>query len=142
MINLFGGKWEREHGLEGSDKFYIWADKIEDMEPDQIRRKFDSMENKFKDDVAEGKDIWPPSLAYFLALSGKARVNEQAYKLFIPKIAEHTHEEYQEYAKEGLEKIAEKPVVSDGEKLAAAEMIKKRWCTDFVECKKIVGLEL
>jgi len=105
MIDLFGSKWEREHGLEGSDKFYVWADKIEDMPADQIRRKFDAMEFKFKNDVAEGKDIWPPSVVYFMALNGKPRVNEQAYKPYQYKLAEHTQQEYNDFATDGMKKL-------------------------------------
>ena len=105
MADLFGGKWEREHGVIGGDKFYVWADKIEDMEKDELRRKFDAMAFKFKNDVAAGKDIWPPSTAYFMALNGNPRVNEQAYQPYQHKLAEHTQEEYAEYAKKGLEKM-------------------------------------
>ena len=108
MIDLFGGKWERENGLEGGDKFYVWADKIEDMPKKALRRRFDAMAFKFKADVALGKDIWPPSLAYFMALDGNPRVGEQAYAEYKPKIMPHTTEEYKEYGKAGLEKLKEK----------------------------------
>ena len=105
MIDLFGSKWEREHGLEGGDKFYQWADKIEDMPKENLRRRFTAMEFKFKSDVALGKDIWPPSLAYFMALDGNPRVNEDAYKEYKPQIMPHTSEEYKEFGKKGIEAL-------------------------------------
>jgi len=105
MINLFGGKWEREHGLQGGEKFYVWADAIEDMPKDTLRKKFNAMLNRFESDVALGKDIWPPSLAYFLALNGKSRVNEQAYKPFPKQIMPHTAQEYSEMGEKGMKKL-------------------------------------
>jgi hypothetical protein len=108
MIDLFGSKWERENGLEGGDKFYVWADKIEDMPKDQLRRKFDAMSFKFKNDVAQGKDIWPPSIAYFMALNGNARVGEDAYKAYQPKLRPFTQQEYAEKAKTGAQAIRDK----------------------------------
>lgn len=107
MIDLFGSKWEREHGLEGGDKFYVWADKIEDMPKDELRRRFNAMEFKYKDDISHGKDIWPPSVAYFMALNGNPRVNEQAYKQYKPKLAAHTQAEYNEMGERGIEKLRE-----------------------------------
>lgn len=108
MIDLFGSKWEREHGLEGSDKFYIWADKIEDMPKDELRRRFDAMSFKFKNDVAQGKDIWPPSIAYFMALNGNARVGEQAYQQYKPKLREYTTQEYAEIAERKAKELKRK----------------------------------
>ena len=108
MIDLFGSKWERENGLEGGDKFYVWADKIEDMPKAQLRLKFDAMSFKFKNDVAQGKDIWPPSIAYFMALNGNPRVNEGAYKQYQPKLREFTQQEYAEKAKVGAANIRDR----------------------------------
>jgi hypothetical protein len=108
MIDLFGSKWEREHGLEGGDKFYVWADKIEDMPKEQLRLRFTALEHKFKKDVSEGKDIWPPSIAQFMALNGNPRVNEQAYQLYRPKLRQHTAQEYAEIAERKAKEIKER----------------------------------
>ena len=107
MADLFGGKWERENGVIGGDKFFVWADKVEDMPKEQLRRRFDAMEFKFKADVALGKDIWPPSIAYFMALNGNPRVNEQAYTLHVPQLREHTVDEYAEIAERKAKQIRE-----------------------------------
>lgn len=105
MADLFGGKWERENGSIGSDKFYVWADAIEDMPKDQIRRRFHALQLKFKTDISQSKDIWPPTLAFFLALDGNPRVNEQAYQTWKPKIMPHTEDEYKKMGKLGMEKL-------------------------------------
>ena len=102
---MFGGKWERENGRIGEEKFYSWVDHIEHLEPTQIRAKFTLLEQKFKKDVSEGKDIWPPTLAYFMALNAVARVNEDAYKPYRPQIMPHTTEEYKEMGERGLDKL-------------------------------------
>ena len=109
MIDLFGSKWEREHGLEGGDKFYVWADKIEDMPKNELRLRFDAMAFKFKNDVSQGKDIWPPSVAYFMALNGNPRVGEGAYKLHVPKLREHTVDEYADMAEGKAKEILNNP---------------------------------
>lgn len=121
MADLFGGKWEREHGTIGGDKFYVWADKIEDMPKNELRLRFDAMAFKFKNDVSQGKDIWPPSVAYFMALNGNARVGEDAYKLHMPKLREHTVEEYAEMADGKAKEILNN---SDSD-LTAEEMLSK-----------------
>ena len=106
MGKLFGAKWERENGMIGGIKFFEWADIIEPMEASQIRSKFNELERRFKLDVSLGKDIWPPTIAYFAALCVQApRVNEQAYKEFQYALPEKTKEEYQKIAKRGMDKL-------------------------------------
>ena len=105
MADLFGGKWERENGITGSDKFFVWADKIEGMPKEQLRRRFDALEHKFKKDVSEGRDIWPPSVAQFMALNGNPRVNEQAYRQHVPALRPKTVEEYSEIAEKKRKQI-------------------------------------
>lgn len=105
MGRLFGGKWSRENGEIGGTTFYEWADAIEPMEAHQIRSKFNELERRFKRDVSLGKDIWPPTIAYFIALNSEVRVNEAAYKEFTYELPKHTKAEYQEFAKAGMSKI-------------------------------------
>lgn len=105
MGKLFGAKWERQNGIIGGEMFYEWADIIEPMPPEEIRNKFSELERRFKQDVSEGKDIWPPTMAYFLALSCQTRVNEAMYREFQYELPQHTKAEYQDFAKVGMAKI-------------------------------------
>ena len=105
MASLFGSKWERENGCIGDERFYDWADVIEPMKPEHIRNRFDELEKRFKRDVAEGKDIWPPTIALFLALASQTRVNEAMYQRFTYELPEHTKAKYQEMGKRGIDKI-------------------------------------
>lgn len=108
MGSLFGGKWERENGGIGGERFYDWADVIEPMDDKIIKHKFNELEKLFKRDVAKGKDIWPPTIAFFLALASQGRVNEQMYKEFTFELPEHTRDEYQEMGDKGMKKLKEK----------------------------------
>lgn len=125
MIDLFGSKWEREHGLEGGDKFYVWADKIEDMPKNELRLRFDAMAFKFKSDVSQGKDIWPPSVAYFMALNGNPRVGEDAYNFkaikSMRRLREHTVDEYADMAETGAKRLKE----NDNKNLTVEEQLAK-----------------
>lgn len=105
MGSLFGGKWESQNGEIGGSKFYDWADVIEPMEPEIIRNKFNELEKIFKVDVAKGKDIWPPTIAFFLALASQTRVNEAMYRVFKYELPLHTKDEYEEMAKSGMQKV-------------------------------------
>lgn len=105
MVRLFGGKWERENGNIGGTRFYDWADVIEPLAPKQIRAKFTELERRFKIDVQAGKDIWPPTMALFLALEGQKRVNEAMYKEFTFALPKHTRDEYQKMGKKGMDKL-------------------------------------
>lgn len=105
MADLFGGKWERENGRIGEEKFYSWAERVENLEPDQIRSKFTLLEQRFKKDVSIGKDIWPPTIAYFMALNAVSRPNADAYKKFKPKIMPYTISQYKEMGARGLSNL-------------------------------------
>jgi len=105
MAGLFGSKWERENGDIAGARFYEWADIIEPMPSDQIRRRFNELEARFKRDVSLGKDIWPPTIALFMALASQPRVNEDAYKEFTYELPRYTKADYQEKAARGMNKI-------------------------------------
>lgn len=105
MIGLFGGKWERDNGEIGGAMFDEWANIIEPMDKKCIRAKFNELEKRFKKDVSEGKDIWPPTIALFQALNSHSRVNEEMYQSFTYELPKHTKAEYQEKAKIGMDKI-------------------------------------
>lgn len=107
MGKLFGAKWEKQNGVIGGSMFYEWADIIEPMQSEVIRVKFTELEKRFKQDVQAGKDIWPPTMAYFLALECKKRVNEAMYKEFQYALPEHTRAEYKEMGDRGMEKVRE-----------------------------------
>ena len=107
MGSLFGAKWEKQNGMIGGNQFYDWADVIEPMTPESIRIKFDELEKRFKVDVAKGKDIWPPTIAFFLALKGQSRVNEAMYQEFTYALPKYTRAEYKEMGDKGMKKLKE-----------------------------------
>ena len=78
------------------------------MKPKLIREKFNELEIRYKKQISEGKDIWPPTLAYFLALKSESRSNHEMYKSYRPALPEKTREEYQQIAKIKIQELKEK----------------------------------